>query len=61
MEKSEGFWFLSDTEEWRGKRLLVRWDDGSFTDFPAQSSEHWNRLLTFYDRGVVKQRTVKGR
>jgi hypothetical protein len=52
---------VSDGEEWRGKGLRVRWIDGSVTDFPALSSEHWNRLLAFYDRGVVKQRTVKGR
>ena len=45
----------------RGKGLRVRWIDGSVTDFPALSAEHWSRLKAFYDRGDVDQRMWTGR
>ena len=48
-------------EKWMSKRLRVRWDDGNFTDFPVQSSEHWNRLKAFYEHELPKQRKEKGR
>lgn len=35
------------SEEWRGKKLRINWGDGTYTDFPAKSAGHWERLKAF--------------
>lgn len=35
------------TANWENKFLRVRWKDGTFTDYPAQSMEHWHRMKSF--------------
>ena len=33
--------------EWEGKKLRIKWHDGSFTDFRAQNQIHWLSMLRF--------------
>jgi len=36
--------------EWQGKKIRIRWLDGSFTDYPALGLEHWLSLLRFTNK-----------